>query len=148
MESNQNPFLLIHEGANDLKLAKSIIENTGKNIPIVSETDPLKIKGILGASNGTIGSRFHGLVSALSQGVPSLATGWSHKYQMLFEDYDFVDGLLDVLIPQDKLKEKLKYLIDPELRSRVANNLRQNSSIQKDRASRMWDEVFSVTGVL
>jgi len=144
VESNQKSFLLIHEGANDLKLAKSIIENTGKNIPIVSETDPLKIKGILGASIGTIGSRFHGLVSALSQGVPSLATGWSHKYHMLFQDYDFVDGLLDVLIPQDKLDEKLKYLIEPELRSRVVNNLRKKASIQKERALGMWNEVFSV----
>ncbi|RNA65881.1 polysaccharide pyruvyl transferase family protein [Prosthecochloris sp. ZM_2] len=147
VESNQKPFLLIHEGANDLKLAKLIIENTGKNIPIVSETDPLKIKGILGASKGTIGSRFHGLVSALSQGVPALATGWSHKYQMLFQDYDFVDGLLDVLIPQDKLEKKLKFLIDPELRLSLGNNLRQKSTIQKERALSMWDEVFSVVEV-
>lgn len=95
--------------------AKSNIENTGKSIPIVSETDPLKIKGILGASKGTLGSRFHGLVSALSQGVPSIATGWSHKYQMLFQDYDFEDGLSDVLIGDDVIiasaNKTRKYII-------------------------------------
>ena len=81
-ERGAQPFLLVHEGADDYRLAQEIAE-AGGGLPIIRELDPLKIKGILGRCQGTVGSRFHGLVSALSQGVPSLATGWSHKYRML-----------------------------------------------------------------
>lgn len=144
VECNQKPFLLIHEGTNDFMLAKSIIENTGKSIPIVSETDPLKIKGILGASKGTLGSRFHGLVSALSQGVPSIATGWSHKYQMLFQDYDFEDGLSDVLIGDDVIKRKINYLIVEKLRCDLSFRLKEKAKEEKEKALKMWEDVFDL----
>ena len=144
VDRGQKPFLLIHEGANDLMLAEAIIKNTGKSVPVVQEIDPLKIKGILGASGGTIGSRFHGLVSALSQGVPSLATGWSHKYKMLFHDYDFENGLMDVLSTEDVLIDKLKYLTDSELRQRISTSLIQKSFVQKEKAAQMWGDVFHV----
>jgi len=144
VDRGQKPFLLIHEGANDLMLAEAIIKNTGKSVPVVQEIDPLKIKGILGASEGTIGSRFHGLVSALSQGVPSLATGWSHKYKMLFHDYDFENGLMDVLSTEDVLIDKLKYLTDSELRQRISTSLIQKSFVQKEKAAQMWGDVFHV----
>ena len=106
-EKDQKPFILVHEGINDLMLAKKIRDAVSPSIQIIKEDHPLKIKGIIGASSGTVGSRFHGLVSALSQGIPALATGWSHKYQMLFEDYGFLDGLLDVNMPIDELHKKM-----------------------------------------
>lgn len=126
--------------------AKSNIENAGKSIPMVSETYSLKIKRVLGASKGTIGSRFHGLVNALSQGVPSIATGWSHKYQMLFQDYDFEDGLSDVLIGDNVIKRKINYLIVEELRGDLSFRMKEKAAKEKDRAAKMWDQVFDIIG--
>lgn len=146
IESGQKPFLLIHEGKNDIMLAESINSNNENNIPIVYESDPLKVKGILGASKGTIGSRFHGLVGALSQGVPSLATGWSHKYEMLFKDYGFEDGLINVSLSQNELINKLNYLSNTEIREKMSKSLSERALIQKERAAEMWRDVFRVVG--
>lgn len=142
---NQKPFILVHEGANDLMLAKKISDAVG-GVNIVTEDHPLKIKGILGLCEGTIGSRFHGLVSALSQGVPALATGWSHKYKMLFEDYGFEDGLLDVLLSEDQVKEKIDLIIDQNSKEDIKKTIKQNSEELIKQSEKMWNHVFEVLG--
>ena len=88
------PFILIHEGEKDLRLAIKVNRLCNESMPTVTETDPLAIKGIIGICNGVISSRYHGLISALSQGVPALATGWSHKYEALFSEYGIPGGCL------------------------------------------------------
>lgn len=137
------PFVLVHEGANDQMLAEKVSEAVG-GIPIVKETDPLHIKGILGTCDATVGSRFHGLVSALSQGVPSLATGWSHKYQRLFEDYQFSEGLVSVTDPDDVLHQKLDLIIEDRSSNEIRRQLQQKSMELKDLSEEMWDRVFAV----
>jgi len=139
-----NPFILVHEGANDRWLAEQISEGAG-GLPVLVEDDPLKIKGILGASVATIGSRFHGLVSALSQGVPSLGTGWSHKYQELFRDYGFPQGLVSVDDADSELAEKIDRLVDERANRELAESLQKESAHLKSRSEAMWGEVFSVT---
>lgn len=141
VERNANPFVLVHEGANDYGLAERISESAG-GIPIVTETNPLNIKGILGSCDATIGSRFHGLVSALSQGVPSLATGWSHKYLKLFEDYAFDEGVVSVLIKEEELKEKIDLLVDPSKSKSLRVQLKQKSDELKLLSEEMWRLVF------
>jgi polysaccharide pyruvyl transferase WcaK-like protein len=142
-EKEQKPFILIHEGADDLILAQKISDAVG-GINIIVETHPLKIKGILGACEGTIGSRFHGLVSALSQGVPSLATGWSHKYKMLFSDYDFEDGLMDVTMSEDEIKTKIDLIIVPDSKESIKQIIVQKSEELKEKSQKMCDSVFNI----
>lgn len=138
---NQQPFILVHEGNNDRMLAEKISEAVG-GIPIITETDPLHIKGILGSCDATIGSRFHGLVSALSQGVPSLATGWSHKYQRLFEDYMFTEGLVSVLDSDEQLHQKIDLLIKPESSVALKQKLIKRSNELKTLSEQMWQLIF------
>jgi colanic acid/amylovoran biosynthesis protein len=144
LHNGAKPFILIHEGPDDLVLAKKIQSRVGSPIPIVQEGNALKIKGILGACDGTIGSRFHGLVSALSQGVPSLATGWSHKYEMLFRDYGFSDGLVDIRSKQQDIRAKIDLLLDKNSSDQIHLKLLQKSEELKMRSREMWSEVFKV----
>jgi polysaccharide pyruvyl transferase WcaK-like protein len=137
------PFLLVHEGESDQMLSDKISDAVG-GIPIVKETNPLHIKGILGTCDATIGSRFHGLVSALSQGVPSLATGWSHKYQCLFDDYGFSDGFVSVDDGDAILYKKIDLLIDSDSSKSLRNSLTEKSSDLKKLSEEMWERVFSV----
>jgi len=47
-----------------------------------------EIKSVIGCSDLVIGSRFHSLVAGLSQGVPVVAIGWSHKYEKLLRSFE------------------------------------------------------------
>lgn len=146
LEKDQAPFLLIHEGDNDLILAQKIVDAVKGPISIIREDHPLKIKGILGACEGVISSRFHGLVSALSQGVPSLATGWSHKYQMLFEDYGFDEGLMDVSMSEGEIRSKIDMIIDPEAKKNLQKKLQVKSDEIKKETEEMWRQVINCIG--
>jgi polysaccharide pyruvyl transferase WcaK-like protein len=142
VDKQAQPFVLVHEGEKDLKLAKKISEAVG-GIPVVREADPLHIKGILGTCDATIGSRFHGLVSALSQGVPSLATGWSHKYIRLFEEYGFTQGLVSVLDSDKILHQKIDLLLELDSVNSIRNELYMRSKKLKGMSEEMWELVFS-----
>lgn len=141
LSKDAKPFILVHEGENDRVLAERISEDTG-GIPIVKETDPLHIKGILGTCDATIGSRFHGLVSALSQGVPSLATGWSHKYARLFEDYDFKEGIINVNDSVELLHRKIDLITNSDSASELKEKLSCKSANLKRVSEEMWELVF------
>lgn len=142
LEKGVSPFVLVHEGPADYMLAEKVSAAVG-GLPIVKETNPLKIKGIIGACFGTLGSRFHGLVSALSQGVPSLATGWSHKYQALFEEYGFKDGLMDVCMDETAIRRKFDLILNPESREMIVGTLGERSKYLKSLSEQMWQEVFA-----
>ncbi len=141
------PFFLIHEGRKDLQIAISINNRLGLEIPIIVEEDPLKVKGILGASMAVVTSRFHGLVSALAQNIPCLAAGWSHKYEMLMEDYDYQAGLCDVKMSENEVKSKIEMILDHSSRDRIIQNLRFKSLKQKEASREMWCTVFDYIGI-
>lgn len=52
-----------------------------------------EVKSIIGCASATVGSRYHGIVGALAQGVPTAVAGWSHKYDELMGEF----GLKDLL---------------------------------------------------
>ena len=138
------PFFLIHDRENDEIMARNVLDICGVEMDLVTETDPLIIKGIIGICDGMIGSRFHGLVSALSQGVPSLATGWSHKYQMLFQDYDFPEGLVSSDMPESKLFDMIDLIVDDKIHGNIRKKIMDAGVVQKELSVKMWNDVFYV----
>ncbi len=145
-EKNKKPFILIHESDKDKEIAEQIKVRIDGEINILTEENPLNIKGILGQCELVIGSRFHGLVSSLSQSVPTMGTGWSHKYNHLFEDYE----VSNFLISDFKNKEyitKLDILIQDETSKKVINKLVMSSEKQKQMASKMWEDIFKVLNI-
>ncbi|MAP16208.1 MAG: hypothetical protein CMO49_00360 [Verrucomicrobiales bacterium] len=143
---NSKPFILIHE-SNDLMLANQII-NSGLDVAIVNEDDPLVIKGIIGCSKLLIGSRFHSLVSGLSQGIPTIGTGWSHKYQELFEDYKWSEGLISLSIDKRELVALINKISDPIYAKELSSNLRNVASIERRKSKDMWSTVHSLISTI
>ena len=140
-ELDARPFMLIHEGEDDERLAQEISSGA---IPVVKEEDPLRLKGILGASRAVVASRFHALVSALSQGVPTVATGWSHKYTELFNDYGFPAGLLSIDDDASHANEMLESIVEASAAKLISTQLLEKSHRQKILAEEMWSEVEAV----
>ncbi|MDJ0696977.1 polysaccharide pyruvyl transferase family protein [Mastigocoleus sp. MO_188.B34] len=140
LERGLEPFILIHE-TNDYKLGTQLQAEVNKKVPIVIDNNPLYLKGILGKCQLLIGSRFHGLVSALSQGIPCLGAGWSHKYQMLFDSYNCSELLIN---PEGNLNEsieKLDSIIDEPSRSEIMEAIKIASENQKVLSRQMWSDI-------
>jgi len=136
------PFLLNHEGGEDQILCEQINAKLLKPVEIMQEDDPLKVKGIIGASEAILCSRYHGCVSALSQGIPCLGTSWSHKYEKLFEEYGVSDYLVSPHGESIKLIAHLQQLLDNK--KAVTNTLLVNAKAYKLQSKQMWDVVSQV----
>jgi polysaccharide pyruvyl transferase WcaK-like protein len=141
-ELGLNPFFLIHEGERDVKIAESANSAFSEPLTIIRPSDPLEIKGIISASRFIICSRFHGVVSALSQGIPCIVTSWSHKYEMLMQEYDYTDGLLKNLKDTEVLRSKIADLTNESKHKMIAAKLIANGKIQKEKSAEMWNRVF------
>ena len=140
------PFILIHGGEQDLRLGQAMVEELGDGVNLVQETNALRIKGIIGACDGAVSSRFHGLVNALSQGVPALAAGWSHKYEMLLNDYGFPEGMLSVNAAPEETHAKLDLLVSGSRTEEIKGRILAAAKAERQAAVKMWDDIFAVIG--
>jgi colanic acid/amylovoran biosynthesis protein len=145
IEAGTRPFLLIHDATgDDLQIADRLrVKHPG--LEAVTDRDPFVLKQILGQALLVVGSRFHALVGALSQGVPVLAVGWSHKYPALLEDYGCPHFLLDPRIPPSELQLQVQRLLGS--RAAVSASLLEREADRVRRVDSMWREICALLGV-
>lgn len=136
------PVLLNHEGSEDAALCRNLLQLSGMNYQIINETDPLKVKGIIGASAAVVCSRFHGCVSALSQGVACLGTSWSHKYEQLFAAYGCEQALLTPELGVRDLEQRFLQALE-NVKSDTSQQLRAQ---QMAASQALWQKVAAVVG--
>lgn len=134
--------LLNHEGEGDRDICNVLNQHFDNKLTIIEESDPLKVKGIIGDSKAIVCSRFHGCVSALSQGVVNLGTSWSHKYEQLFKEY----GVSELLIDPNVSDEAQIALIDSILaENEVYSKVISDNAIKyKEITEVMWSQVLNV----
>ena len=136
------PVLLNHEGNGDREICQTLNSYFNNEIELIEEADPLKVKGIIGASKAIVCSRFHGCVSALSQGIANLGTSWSHKYEQLFHEY----GVSELLINPNSSEDELIALMDKLINNNdeVLTVMGNNAAKYKNTTEKMWQKVVSV----
>jgi colanic acid/amylovoran biosynthesis protein len=144
-EAGLRPVFLLH-GGDDAGLVRPINAQMGRDIAVVVEDDPLEIKRLLGQSVLVIGARFHALVSALSQGVPCIATSWSHKYEMLFEDYACADMVLSVASGKEAVQERVQRAVGPA-RPALVDRIRRRGERLVEQIHAMWGQVDRALGL-
>lgn len=129
------PVLLVHE-ANDRPLAERLAAVDQVRTPVIVE-DALVARGMIGASRAVIGARYHALISALAQGVPALATSWSHKYEQLFADYRRPEWVMPVNSGPEAVTHFLRAVAD----STTRQQLQLASDRQRIEVEAMWNRV-------
>ena len=136
------PFFLNHEGEEDDALINRVNAALDSPITVVRESNPLAVKGIIGASRAVLCSRYHGCISAMSQGIACIGTSWSHKYELLYEEYQA--GAL--LLESTSSSEKLREVIDLSLKadSQLTQAIASRASVLKAQSAAMWDNFQAV----
>lgn len=137
-----NASLLIHT-PEDRALVEPIRNACAFEIDVVEESCPLRLKGILGTAYAVISSRFHALVGALSQNVPALAVGWSHKYEQLMREYGCPEAAVQVN-DQNGLTATLGQILKEPTRSGIIDRIRQANDRIRQEIATMWSAVDQV----
>ncbi|MEQ9441132.1 MAG: polysaccharide pyruvyl transferase family protein [Cyclobacteriaceae bacterium] len=139
------PFVLVHERV-DYPVAEELQKLVGNPIDIVYHDDPLVLRGVISQCHIVLSSRFHGLISTLSQEVPCLGTRWSHKFERVMEEYNCSDYLVSPLDDSAEIFEKIQRLDQPDSRKQVIENISATVKEHKKLNNIMWTEVESILG--
>ena len=129
-EKNESVVLLNHEGKDDESLISSINNSFNNELIVITNISGLATKCVIKNSKLTISSRFHGVVSGLTENVPTLCTSWSHKYAELLKEYQCENNMLDIndiptasKIVNDALNNPTKYTSKPGRNVLIESNI-------------------------
>jgi colanic acid/amylovoran biosynthesis protein len=134
----RTPRIVNHGGAEDRALCRALAAGAG-GLDLIEEPDPRATKGLIGAAGVVVSSRFHGCVAALSQGVPCLATSWSHKYGALFADFG-VPGWVAESADAGAAVARLSALLDAPRPAALAARREALAA----RVDTLWERVFKL----
>jgi polysaccharide pyruvyl transferase WcaK-like protein len=146
LRRNMRVKIIVHDiSGKDISLTKSIVARIDSpELSVVESDDPLVLKNEIGNSRLLVGSRYHSLVAAFSQGVPSIGLGWSHKYEMLFEDFDCKELMITSDVSAEAMIERVVGLLDDDTHSlyqvKITQELGKMIKLNED----MWSRVIQV----
>jgi colanic acid/amylovoran biosynthesis protein len=141
--SGREATILMHEGEGDRRIAAEVNLRLDRPAPIIDEGSPLVTKAVIAAADLIVSSRFHGLVSALSAGVPALACGWSHKYAELMGDYGCAEHSFDLKGGGDAAGALDRFLADA-VSAKFRARLVEAGKVERNRAEAAWDEILAM----
>jgi hypothetical protein len=133
------PYGLSHEGKKDTELLRVVAEKV-TDFPIHVPRDGLEAKWIIGTAPIAVAGRFHALVSALSQGVPSVIHGWSHKYRWLAEDFGVPGLVRDPYEAPEDIRNAIASLVSEQKALRPT--IESFAAIRKSEVIGMWNHIY------
>lgn len=133
----EHVYLLNHEGQKDKELLDIINKSLNNRLPILTNISGMEIKSIIVGAKLLISGRFHGVVSGLTQGVPTLVTSWSHKYGELLREHGCEGNMLNVNDIFSSLKTIQEALEQPE---KYSSKEGCEDAIE-NRVKQMWKEI-------
>ncbi len=139
-QQGREAVLLNHEGRGDAALCEQVAA-ARPGTRVITEPDPRTVKAVIGGASAVVSSRYHGCLAALSQGVPCVATSWSHKYQELYAEFDVPHWLLANCDATEAATLLAASLAD---RRSHSQRLLEQSARQEVDVERLWRRVGAV----
>jgi polysaccharide pyruvyl transferase WcaK-like protein len=136
-------FLLNHEDKGDRKVCKKINKLFNNELKVIEGLNAKEIKGIIGSSYFTFSSRYHGVANALSQGIPCIATSWSHKYKLLFEDYGLENKIMDTNSTLAEIETFLSDYISIQGNETMRGEIGKKKDELIEKTKEMWKIVWN-----
>lgn len=101
------------------------------------------LKAVIGRMDFVVGSRYHGIIAALSQMVPALVLGWSHKYFELMRDIGTEEYIADY---KNLNKDELLALVEKAWLKRddLRNILKKHVPEQINKSAEPLDHAASI----
>lgn len=130
--------LVNHEGKEDAELCQHI-QARASHCEIIELDDPLAVKAYIGGASLVVSSRFHGAINALSQGVPCIATSWSHKYLQMMQDFGMEAYCLETLTPEGLLSSISQLLSEKD---NACAQLQQRKTELYQQNQQMWQQIY------
>ena len=130
--------LLNHEGERDEQIAMRINAQLRTPVYLATRLTGGECKSVIAGAKLVVSSRFHGVVSGLTDGVPTLCTSWSHKYGELLRELGCPGNVLDVRDVPAALKTVDMALVSPVRYAPPPETL----EALRHRICGMWREIF------
>jgi polysaccharide pyruvyl transferase WcaK-like protein len=99
-----------------------LLKNKRKVTIIETDYDPKELKGIIGQCDLFIGCRMHSNIAALSQGIPTIAIGWSYKYYGIMKRLgmeEYVSYLNTMSFEELKVKFDMLFSLREEIQNQL-----------------------------
>jgi colanic acid/amylovoran biosynthesis protein len=135
--------IIIHDRSKgDFDIAQLISKTIKNKTDVIDLVDPQEIKSIIAKSQFLISSRFHGLAVGLSNNVPSIAIGWSHKYFHLLNEYGLSEFVVSRESDANNLQKLIKQLMNDNERIKIRNKISEMNTHIQQRINSMWDKIM------
>lgn len=146
LEHQVKVYIVVHDSSGeDLKIAQRLCQQfAGCDVALIEEVNPIKLKQFIAKSLALIGSRYHSLVAALSKCVPAIAIGWSHKYEMLFQDFELDRFLINPDTSLESFTDCLRILLNKSENKLYRNQIHQKRQAMQLINQDMWDRVTDI----
>ena len=107
-ELNVNVFLIPHSKGGNILNDVAILESYWQGVKykdkvkvIKGDYNPSETKGIIGNCDMIISTKMHACIAALSQGIPTVAIAWSHKYYGVMKMLEQEDCICSSMVEQE-----------------------------------------------
>lgn len=135
-----NPVFVIHDSSADYGVLHRL-DAESRTLPVIRHQNPRVLKWVLGQAHAVLASRFHALVASLSQGIPSLSAGWSHKYPELLGAFGCPDLHLSDVQDLMEIDHSLERLADAATYQSVCDTLLASTTPLLTEVEAMWRTV-------
>ena len=142
--AGKKPIFIVHETVDDEKIIARVNKQLSTKLPIVHVASGSEAKWLIGNLDVLVASRYHAIISGLAQGVPTIGTGWAHKYQELYAEYAISDLLVTDITDTVKLEKICVSVLDEQNYQAIQQQLSANKEAVKQQVAKMWDKVFQV----